>query len=42
MNIENLEEKVGRIIIKFHHLERQVIIFDIDFRVSSFQGAQFL
>ena len=29
-------------VIKFHHLERQVIIFDLDFRVSSFQGGLFL
>ena len=42
MNIKNLEEKVSRIIIKFHHLERQVNILDFDFKISSFQLAQLL
>ena len=42
MNIKNLEEKVGRIIIKFHHLERQVSILDFDFKISSFKLAQLL
>ena len=42
MNIKNLEEKVGRIIIKFHHLEWQVSILDFDFKISSFKLAQLL
>jgi hypothetical protein len=42
MNIKNLEEKVGRIIIKFHHLERQVNILDFDFEISFFQVSQLL
>jgi hypothetical protein len=42
MNIKNLEEKVGRIIIKSHHLERQVNILDFDFKISYFRVAQLL